>query len=67
MKDSKKKDALTDLVEEMSEPTQDAKDEQLKEGEAIANSGEVVTLGNDKEFVKAIRNYIRAFRKKRKK
>jgi hypothetical protein len=50
MKPDKKKDALTDVVEISTKPQNDDFDTKVDEGQAVASSGEVVTLGMDKEI-----------------
>ena len=59
MNSEKKKDALTDLVDEAGADNNDAS-VTLQEGEAVTPSGEVVTLGiDDKELTDLARNLLK--------
>jgi len=59
MNSDKKKDALTDLVDEAGAENNDTS-ATLQEGEAVTPSGEVVTLGiDDKELTDLARNLLK--------
>jgi hypothetical protein len=65
MKPDTKKDALTDVVEIATTPQSDNSDEKVGEGQAVASSGEVVTLGMEKEIDAVARKLVKQMRKKK--
>ena len=65
MKPDKKKDALTDVVDIATTPQSDNSDEKVGEGQTVAPSGEVVTLGMEKEIDEVARKLIKQIKKKK--
>ncbi len=60
MNSDKKKDALTDLVDEVGSDSDTDTNSTLQEGEARTPSGEIVTLGaDDKELINLARRLLK--------
>jgi hypothetical protein len=68
MNSDKKKDALTDLVDEAASESDTETNSTLQEGEAVTPSGEIVTLGTDDEkLTQLAKKLLKAAREKSKK
>ncbi len=65
MKPDKKKDALTDVVDITNSPVSDNSDSKLSEGQTVASSGEVITLGFENQIDKLARDLVNKARKKK--
>jgi hypothetical protein len=66
IKPDKKKDGLTDLVSIATTPESCNSQPAISEGQAVTSSGEVVTLGFEKDIDRLARNLISEARKKNK-
>ncbi|QQR64770.1 hypothetical protein IPH92_04400 [Candidatus Kaiserbacteria bacterium] len=65
MKPDKKKDALTDVVDIATSPASNNSDSNLSEGQTVASSGEVITLGFENQIDKLARDLVSKARKKK--
>ncbi len=63
MKPNKKKDGLTDLVDVASRPVSDNSGPKVSDGQAVTSSGDVVTLGFEKDIDKLARDLVNRARK----
>ena len=63
MKPDKKKDGLTDLVDVASRPVSDNSNPKVSDGQAVTSSGDVVTLGFEKDIDKLARDLVNRARK----
>ena len=68
MKTDKKKDALTDVVDISTAPQSGNSDTKVGEGQVVASSGEVITLGYglDEELDKAAKIIVKDLKNRKK-